>query len=211
MTDTGKSILYERGRFRELQSFLDAMEGAFKQSVSHERTRACFARVAGRLRQVVPSGMAAGRSVQASAVLDAALEPARNAGGALGKLAEHISRLDPMLTWRSRGDDAGEAAGIASTMIVGPGGLEDRGDVWVGLSLVPPATRYPEHRHPPEEIYLFLTGGLFRHGESGWFAPGIGGTLYNEPDIVHTMEAPASAPLLALWCLFDQRHPFKAD
>jgi quercetin dioxygenase-like cupin family protein len=91
-------------------------------------------------------------------------------------------------------------------MIVGPGGLEDRKDVWVGLSLLAPDVRYPDHQHAPEEIYLVLTDGQFRQGEGEWFTPGVGGTLYNKPNILHAMASSANTPLLAVWCLFDKRH-----
>lgn len=91
-------------------------------------------------------------------------------------------------------------------MIVGPGGLEDRHDVWVGLSLLAPGVRYPDHRHAPEEIYLVLTDGQFRQGEREWFTPGVGGTFYNEPNILHAMASSPDAPFLAIWCLFDARH-----
>ena len=90
-------------------------------------------------------------------------------------------------------------------MIVGPNGLEDRHDVWVGLSLLAPGVRYPDHNHSPEEIYLVLTDGQFRQGDGGWFTPGLGGTFYNEPSIRHAMASPAATPLLAVWCLFDGR------
>jgi hypothetical protein len=53
----------------------------------------------------------------------------------------------------------------------------------------------------PEEVYLVLSPGRFQHGESGWFEPGIGGTLYNEPNIRHAMVSDG-APLLALWHLW---------
>ena len=86
-------------------------------------------------------------------------------------------------------------------MIVGPGGLESRNDVHIGVSLLAPNVRYPDHNHAPEEVYLVLSPGRFQHGEFGWFEPGIGGTLYNEPNIRHAM-ASDEAPLFALWLLW---------
>lgn len=53
----------------------------------------------------------------------------------------------------------------------------------------------------PEEVYLVLSPGRFQHGSSSWFEPGLGGTLYNEPNIKHAM-ASGDAPLLAIWCLW---------
>lgn len=66
--------------------------------------------------------------------------------------------------------------------------------------MLAPHVRYPDHRHPPEEIDLVMTPGRFRHGDSGWFEPGPGGTLHNIPDIDHAM-ASGATPLLAFCCL----------
>jgi hypothetical protein len=64
-----------------------------------------------------------------------------------------------------------------------------------------PHVRYPDHNHPPEEVYLVLSPGWFQHGDSSWSEPGIGGTFHNVPNIKHAM-ASGDAPLLALWCLW---------
>jgi hypothetical protein len=50
-------------------------------------------------------------------------------------------------------------------------------------------------------VYLVLSPGRFQHGTSGWFEPGVGGTLYNTPNIKHAM-ASDEAPLFALWLLW---------
>jgi len=194
-----------------VQAFLDAVKRAFEASSRDERTSACLTRVFDRLTHPVATAKATAKRVPTSDLMDEALQPARQAGEALGIVANRLEELDLSLPWRLRGgpdlppDETGPGT-IANAMVVGPGGLEERRDVWVGLSLVPPGVCYPEHRHSPEEIYLFLTDGRFRHGERDWFVPGMGGSLYNEPNIVHSMEASPAAPLLAVWCLFDERH-----
>ena len=63
-----------------------------------------------------------------------------------------------------------------------------------------PETQYPDHRHPPEEIYIVLSGGQWRQADGAWHEPGIGGLVYNPPNIVHAMRA-TNHPLLALWFL----------
>ena len=85
-------------------------------------------------------------------------------------------------------------------MIVGPGGLEERSDVWLGVSVLAPDVRYPDHDHAPEEVYLVLSDAEFRQGGGDWFAPGIGGSFYNEPGIRHAMRS-RHAPLFAFWAL----------
>jgi quercetin dioxygenase-like cupin family protein len=86
-------------------------------------------------------------------------------------------------------------------MIVGPGGLEPRHDVWLGVSLLAPGVRYPDHTHAPEETYLVLSRGTFRQNDGPWFEPGIGGSFYNPPGILHAMRA-EDEPLFAFWALW---------
>ncbi len=191
-----------------LRAFLQAVKRGFEGASPDRETNACLSHVFDALREPVPVTKRNPVRVPTSTLLDDALEPARRAGGALGDLAGRILDLDPLLAWRRRGGAAPRASasfaqGHANAMIVGPGGLEERADVWVGLSLLAPGVRYPDHRHAPEEIYLFLTDGRFRRGEDDWFTPGVGGTLYNEPNILHAMASSLDAPLLAVWCLFD--------
>jgi quercetin dioxygenase-like cupin family protein len=85
-------------------------------------------------------------------------------------------------------------------MIVGPNGLEDRRDLWLGVTLMAPHVRYPNHDHSPEETYLVLSHAEFMQADNEWFAPGIGGSFYNPPGIRHAMRS-GDKPLFALWAL----------
>lgn len=89
----------------------------------------------------------------------------------------------------------------ANATLIGKGGLEERDDVWVGISLMAPGIEYPEHHHPPEEVYLVLSPGHWQQASGAWFEPGIGGLVHNTPNILHAMRS-RSAPLLATWCLW---------
>jgi mannose-6-phosphate isomerase-like protein (cupin superfamily) len=105
------------------------------------------------------------------------------------------------LTWyRRSGGDARFQESHANTMLVGPNGLEVREDLWIGATLMAPNTDYPVHHHPPEEIYLVLSEGDWWRDGTGWFTPGVGGTLYNQPDVRHAMRSLAR-PLFAIWAL----------
>jgi hypothetical protein len=111
--------------------------------------------------------------------------------------------VEPHLAWyRRKGDDGDDRfrACHANTMLVGPGGLEPREDLWIGATLMAPSTSYPVHHHPPQEIYLVLSEGEWWKEETGWFEPGHGGTVYNRPDALHAFRA-GTKPLLALWAL----------
>ena len=97
-----------------------------------------------------------------------------------------------------------EPVGHANATIIGSEGLEIRRDVWIGASLLAPHTRYPDHRHPPEEIYVVLSGGQWRQASNPWHEPGVGGFVYNPPNIVHAMRS-TERPLLALWFLWTEQ------
>jgi quercetin dioxygenase-like cupin family protein len=120
-------------------------------------------------------------------------------------LADAFEAIEPRLSWQVR--PGSEALGQpflnthANAAIAGPEGLELRHDVRIGVSLMAPHTQYPDHRHPPEEIYVVLSGGRWRQANNPWHEPGIGGLVYNPPNIVHAMRA-AEWPLLALWFLW---------
>jgi len=118
--------------------------------------------------------------------------------------AQALLALSSQLTWWHRPDaiEIGEpfASGHANATVIGKGGLEERDDVWVGISLMAPNIEYPEHHHPPEEVYLVLSPGQWRQGEKSWHSPGCGGLVHNPPSILHAMRS-GSQPLLATWCL----------
>jgi prepilin-type processing-associated H-X9-DG protein len=121
-----------------------------------------------------------------------------------GPLARAFARIEGQLGWgrRKSADPANLAFwdGHANAMILGPGGLEDREDVWVGATVMAPGVLYPDHNHPPAEVYLPLSHGQWWNAEMDWTDPGIGGFIYNPPGILHAMRA-ADAPFLALWIL----------
>lgn len=90
--------------------------------------------------------------------------------------------------------------GHVNAEIIGPRGLEVRDDLIVGVTLMRPGLTYPDHHHPPEEVYIVLSEGLWRQDDNPWWSPGPGGYVYNPADIVHSMRS-VERPLLALWCL----------
>ena len=194
-------------RSSELQAFLDTLAGALGERVALGSPDARAAtRIFGALRTVAaPSGAPPTRFPVVDHHLPAALAAAAEAPAAVARHAAALEALSPQLIWRRRAnaeDDPRFAAGHANSTIVGPGGIEDRSDVWVGISLLAPGVVYPDHRHPPEEIYLVMSEGDWRQNDDSWHTPGQGGIVYNPPDIVHAMRAGPRAPLLATWCLW---------
>jgi quercetin dioxygenase-like cupin family protein len=118
-------------------------------------------------------------------------------------LASAFEALKPQLSWQTRvmsNAAPGFAEGHASARIIDPNGLEQRGGLVAGFSLVAPGVTYPEHDHPPEEIYLVMSGGEWWQAGGEWHAPGAGGIVHNPPGILHAMRG-TSVPLLAIWFL----------
>lgn len=125
-------------------------------------------------------------------------------GGPRRDVAQAFAALTPELAWRRRlsADPADRRfwEGHANAMILGPGGLEERKDIWIGVTLMAPETTYVDHDHPPEEVYLGLTPGEWWNEDMDWTDPGPDGFTYNRPGIRHAMRAGAT-PFLAIWLL----------
>ncbi|WP_119389728.1 dimethylsulfonioproprionate lyase family protein [Taklimakanibacter lacteus] len=192
-------------RSKVLQDFLDSVHDVLKSAKAGPEAGKCIARVFDALERPSSPGRNQPTRLPACTHLPVALETARSGGPSLARIATSFAALEPQLTWTRRPKVDGSqsdnfADGHANAMIIGPNGLEPREDVWVGVSLLAPHVRYPDHDHSPEEVYLVLSKGRFQHGDSEWFEPGIGGSFYNTPNIKHAM-ASGDEPLFAIWCL----------
>jgi hypothetical protein len=193
------------GRPKALQDFLGALRGELGPRQWGAAAGRCLWRVVDALDHPQDIAEKEPARLPACGHLGDALNSARAARPSLAKVADAFAALEPRLTWTRRPSadhtaSANFADGHANAMIVGPNGYEPRDDVWVGVSLLAPHVRYPDHHHAPEEVYLVLSPGRFRQGEDDWFEPGIGGSFYNIPNIKHAM-ASGDAPLFAVWCL----------
>jgi len=201
-------------RDADLQALIDAARAAFGECAEDPASRRSLARIFSALeRPAAASGTAPAR-LPACAHLAQAAAPESFGSPALRRLGDAFVRLEPRLSWRRRdAPDASASAnfaeGHANAMIAGPGGLEQRSDAWLGVTLLAPHVRYPDHRHPPEETYLVLSDGELSHGGGPWLRPGIGGSFYNEPGIVHAMRS-LEDPLLAFWALWAEPPPTPA-
>lgn len=187
-----------------LQSFIDAARDAFDAAALSSEARRSVSGVFGALTSPGHTREGPGSRLPVCSGFENAIQIETDDTKLL-TLADRFRALEPKLTWDRKTiyDDTASPnfdEGHANTMIVGPGGLEQRSDVWIGATLMAPNVRYPDHSHPPEEVYLVLTPGEFRQGSRDWFAPGIGGSLYNLPGITHAMRS-VDVPFLAFWAL----------
>jgi hypothetical protein len=199
----------QTNRDPRLDAFLSSVAEALRTRALSKEAAAVVSRIYKALERPGPPGQHAGRQLPVCEHVSEALAAARAHSEPLARIADSFSTLVPLLFWAPRSASGPFAsnnwpAGHANATIVGPNGLEIRDDLHIGVSLLAPHVRYPDHSHAPEEVYLVLSPGRFQHGSSSWFEPGIGGTLHNEPNIKHAM-ASDEAPLLAIWFLWTER------
>lgn len=196
-----------------LQRFLDTTREAIAERDSAVGPAALVAeRIFAALERAAPgAGDSTATRLPACVHLAKALAAAQEGRPSVARVAGAFAAIEPTLPWKRR--PGAEMAGShfadnhANAVIVGPGGLEPRDDVLVGVSLMAPRLQYPDHRHPPEEIYLVLSKGQWRQGEGPWHEPGPGGVVFNSSDVVHAMRS-GDDPLLAIWCLPTCETPF---
>jgi hypothetical protein len=140
-----------------------------------------------------------------SEALESASDLASTAPAPIPELAAALNDLSPYLQWKRRNASppAGGTLhdGLANALGAGLGGLEDRDEVGVGISLLALYVRYPDHRHHPEVVNVSLAGGAWWNSNMKWTTPVPGGIIYNEPNVLHIMRT-EEQPLLAIWCLW---------
>ena len=195
-----------RHRDAKLQTFYDLAELAvLARAETCENAGPAAKRVFDALRKSVGNhGNFAPERVPACDTLDSALHVASSGPAPIPALAAALSELSPHLQWQRRNNAPPDGTSFhdshANALVVGPEGLEVRDDVWLGMSLLAPDVRYPDHHHPPEEVYVSLAGGAWWNANMDWTTPGPGGLIYNPPNILHAMRTD-DEPLLAIWCL----------
>lgn len=198
-------------RAPHLQQFVGTLDSALRQRVP---PGAAPAPVAERILTALASPAEAGldgtgrhstdERLAVQEHLPRALDTAAGPESPVAAVGRALQDIAPELDWRRRpgsDSDADFFGGHANATVLGYGGLEQRRDVTVGLSLVAPGIRYPDHNHPPEEVYLVLSPGEWWQAGGAWHEPGIGGIVHNPPGIMHAMRA-GDAPLLAVWLLW---------
>ncbi|GLS17925.1 transcriptional regulator [Labrys miyagiensis] len=190
----------------DLQRFVTALRTALRYAEKSAQADAMQAKVFAALEEAGPKGTSTPARLPVCDQLEPALDELKGSAAVLETVGQALATLAPSLHWIQRGGErpnANErfADGHANATIIGRGGLEEREDLRIGVSLLAPGVRYPDHDHPPEEVYLVLSPGRFSHGGEPWQEPGIGGTFHNPPGILHAM-ASDERPLFAIWCLW---------
>ena len=180
----------------EVQAFVDQSATALRAACMGEALRAAETVIA-RLGTVGGPGVAAAR-VPVCDWVGRALSDVPQARAALGAA---FAAVEGQLRWAPRaGSEGAFRDSHANAVILGPGGLEVRTDVWVGVTVMAPGVQYVDHDHAPEEVYLPLSPGEWWNAKMDWTDPGPAGCIYNPPGIRHAMRS-GDGPFLALWYL----------
>ena len=127
-------------------------------------------------------------------------------------VTEHLDRITASPLGQAMQRAAAEVSWIASPRTTDGGrdvalapinDVRELGTLICGLLLVAPGAAYPEHAHPPQEIYLPIAGdGRWRYGGESSYRPlSADALVYNNPDDVHSVIA-GDEPLLALYILW---------
>jgi hypothetical protein len=186
-------------RSPKMTAFLDASTDALLmncQGVALDAAR----RVIGRL-ATVGAAQALPERLPVCDWIGPALAQVPPARAALGQA---FAGIEQSLAWKRRASAQKSEQtfwnGHANAVILGPGGLEARDDLWIGATVLAPNVRYVDHDHAPEEVYLSLTPGDWWNARMDWTDPGPTGFVYNPPGVRHAMRSGAG-PFLALWYL----------
>ena len=192
-------------RDQALQAVLDAAKNAFCLNARDPRSIKSLTRISADLSTEAVQSAPTGSQLPVCRYLQEVSKPESYRDPALRLLMEKFGELEPHLVWYQRegsweGASENFADNHANAILVGPKGLEQREDVWIGVTLVGPNVRYPDHRHTPEETYLVLSEGDFCQGRNDWTYVSTGETFYNPYNIVHSMRSKAR-PLFVFWAL----------
>jgi hypothetical protein len=140
-------------------------------------------------------------------LFDQALSDFHNAKPEVGPVTVGIKKLLPYANWIKRKAAPGQCDDFVErhshAVLLGPNMAIGCERVTIGVAIMEPWVTYPFHQHAPEEFYLVLSEGWWYREGNGWWSPGMGGIVHNEPSVVHSMKSD-DRPLLAVWGLLHE-------
>ncbi|MBX5173337.1 hypothetical protein HJB84_26300 [Rhizobium sp. NZLR1b] len=147
-------------------------------------------------------------SAQMSETFDSALGSLSHSTGILGDLRQNFHALTRNFEWtRSPSGPFASCnfdSGHAHALLVGPGGIEERSDVRIGLLLMAPFTRFPDHIQYQARSFLALSPMEFSATQEGWKRVSVGELSYCGAGELVALRS-VSKPLLCLWCNMERR------
>jgi len=139
--------------------------------------------------------------------LQFALRQIASKGKAFAEVAAAINDVAKNLDWVSSKTGPFASMNIetahAHAIIAGTSGLEEREDVTLGLTIMEPYSRFPDHVQYRARVFLALSDCEFLCDDRGWQQATPGSAFYNEAG--HTVAMRCTArPLLAAWCQMER-------
>lgn len=119
------------------------------------------------------------------------------------ELAESLQRACDCFFWEkspsgpfaSKNFDSANAHAV----IVGPGGAEERADARIGITILTPYTRMPDHRLSCPRAYLALSAFEFSTESTGWTCAQVGTVCFAPAGEIVAYRC-TTTPLLMIWC-----------
>ena len=129
-------------------------------------------------------------------------------------MAAATAALEEDLNWRQNPNYSDEAMGQPGYMmnyayaeVIGPHGVWPGDDFLLGLFLLGPGLRYPNHAHPAPELYWILSGlSEWRMRDAPFEPREPGETIWHEPFVPHATNTGATPLLCAYAWTKDVKH-----
>lgn len=185
---------------------IQALQIAFENAAGDERAQAVVTQAFAEYQTRPLRDGGDKKTFPVCAYLDAALTSASRELG-LWNIAEACKLIASDLDWyqthspsHPNSASANFGIGHANATLYGPGGLVSSNSLKIGMSLLAPEVRHPDHSYQTVKMYLVVSGGEFRKERGDWAAPGYRGSFYTESDVIHAMRS-GPKPLLTFWAL----------
>ncbi|MDF0700693.1 dimethylsulfonioproprionate lyase family protein [Rhizobium sp. MC63] len=118
-------------------------------------------------------------------------------------IANQFNSLAGRLLWRRGRTGPFASLNFGNThshaVLVGPGGMEERADLRVGVIYMDRYTRFPDHVQTQPRAFILLSPGEICLGDSQWFSAATGTVFANDAGQSFAIRCTAQ-PLLAVWC-----------
>ncbi|ULJ82059.1 dimethylsulfoniopropionate lyase (plasmid) [Rhizobium sp. C104] len=135
--------------------------------------------------------------------LDDAIGYLAKSGRKYEAIAGQFKSLADSLLWRRGRSGPFASLNFGNThshaVLVGPGGMEERADLRVGVIYMDRYTRFPDHVQTQPRAFILLSPGEICLGNSQWFSAATGTVFANDAGQTFAIRCTAR-PLLAVWC-----------
>ncbi|MBA1345302.1 dimethylsulfonioproprionate lyase family protein [Rhizobium sp. WYCCWR 11146] len=194
-------------RSRPLQEFLNDVGGLMLSAEAPAVASFVAGKVLQRLLKTGKVRSEGGPLPGAPEGLDDAIGHLAKSGRKYEAIAGQFQSLADKLLWRRGRSGPFASLNFGNThshaVLVGPGGMEERADLRVGVIYMDRYTRFPDHVQTQPRAFILLSPGEICLGNSQWFSAGIGTVFANDAGQSFAIRCTAR-PLLAVWCQIER-------